>query len=339
MIQTYTAGIQEKILETIENAQTSIIIMVAWVTNEIVIDTLIQKKRKKPSIRIEILATNDHTNKTYLLKHKDVFDKIGIKVQLYRKSRLMHHKIILCDENISITGSYNLSKNANKNKENIIIIESERYCQYFKRIYMSLSDNSYIDPNISLLQKYTNFSRELLSTYYPFTKTDLKKHQKKILLGECFTHDAGDYNNIQYFPGLIFNPSVELVKFNSEDFFEDDYFTCEFSLPVSRSVIFQWMESESHKDILSSFFGHEHIYHLIGDELELSSQQLKTYFKNQIENSLPPNEVEQKIIAGIDIIIENDLWKNNFEPFLSKQNMNLILDNLPALEYKQKFKV
>lgn len=34
MIQTYTAGIQEKILETIENAESSIIIMVAWVTNE-----------------------------------------------------------------------------------------------------------------------------------------------------------------------------------------------------------------------------------------------------------------------------------------------------------------
>lgn len=339
MIQPYTTGIQEKILETIENAQSSIIIMVAWVTNEIIINTLIQKKRKKPSIIIEILATNDYTNKTYLLKHKKDFEKVGIKVQLYGKSQLMHNKIILCDENVSITGSYNLSKNANKNKENIIIIESERYCQYFKRIYLSLSDNSYIDPNIKLLKKHPNFSRELLSAYYPFTKTDLKKHRNKILLGECFTHNVGDYDNIQYFPGLIFNPSVEFVKFNSKDFFEDDYFLCEFPLPVSRDIIHLWMESESHHHILSSFNGHEDLYHLIGDELELSSNQLKTYFKRQIENCLPPYEVEKKVIAGIDIIIENDLWKNHFEPFISKEIMNQIFNSLPALEHEQKFKI
>lgn len=339
MIQTYTAGIQEKILETIENAESSIIIMVAWVTNETIINRLIHKKRKKPSIMIEILATNDHTNRTYLLKYKNDFEKIGIKVQLYRKSQLMHHKIILCDENVSITGSYNLSKNANKNKENITIIDSERFCHYFKRIYLSLSDGSYIDPNIKLLQKYPDFSRELLSTYYPFTKTDLRKQRNKILLGECFTHDVGDYDNIQYFPGLIFNSSVEFVKFNSEDFFENDYFSCEFPLPVSRDVIHRWMESESHNHILSSFSGHEDLYHLIGDELESSSNQLKTYFKRQIENCLPPDEVEKKIIKGIDIVIENDLWKNHFGPFISKEIMNQILNSLPALEHEQKFKI
>jgi len=64
----------------------------------------------------------------------------GIPVKLDANKYIMHHKIIIIDDYRIITGSFNVSKNANnRNDENIIIIDSlelaSKYIEEFKRIY------------------------------------------------------------------------------------------------------------------------------------------------------------------------------------------------------------
>jgi phosphatidylserine/phosphatidylglycerophosphate/cardiolipin synthase-like enzyme len=64
----------------------------------------------------------------------------GLPVRLDKNRHVMHHKIIIIDDVRVITGSYNLSNNANKrNDENIIIIDSPeiagKYIEEFHRIY------------------------------------------------------------------------------------------------------------------------------------------------------------------------------------------------------------
>ena len=64
----------------------------------------------------------------------------NIPVRLDANRYAMHHKVIIIDDHIVITGSFNLSKNANmRNDENIIIIGSEeialKYIEEFNRIY------------------------------------------------------------------------------------------------------------------------------------------------------------------------------------------------------------
>lgn len=64
----------------------------------------------------------------------------GLPVRLDGNSGIMHHKVIIIDDISVITGSFNLSANANnRNDENIIIINSPEiaaeYLEEFKRVY------------------------------------------------------------------------------------------------------------------------------------------------------------------------------------------------------------
>ena len=64
----------------------------------------------------------------------------GLDIRLDGNPRNMHHKVILIDEHITITGSYNFSNNAEKiNDENVIIFYNPqitaRFLDEFKRLY------------------------------------------------------------------------------------------------------------------------------------------------------------------------------------------------------------
>jgi phosphatidylserine/phosphatidylglycerophosphate/cardiolipin synthase-like enzyme len=64
----------------------------------------------------------------------------GIQVNLDGNPRLMHHKVIIIDQQIVITGSYNFSNNAeHNNDENTLIIHNPditaQYMAEFQQIY------------------------------------------------------------------------------------------------------------------------------------------------------------------------------------------------------------
>ncbi len=64
----------------------------------------------------------------------------GIPVKLDKNRDLMHHKVIIIDESIVVTGSYNFSKGASRrNDENVLIIENRElaaeYLREFHRLY------------------------------------------------------------------------------------------------------------------------------------------------------------------------------------------------------------
>ncbi len=69
----------------------------------------------------------------------DSFRKAGLSVRKDGNSGLMHHKVIIIDRKIVITGSYNFSRSAEtKNDENVIVIHNpeiaEKYLQEFEKI-------------------------------------------------------------------------------------------------------------------------------------------------------------------------------------------------------------
>ncbi len=64
----------------------------------------------------------------------------GLPVKLDKNRYMMHHKVIIIDKRVVITGSYNFSKNANRvNDENILIIDNidiaGKYLREFYRLY------------------------------------------------------------------------------------------------------------------------------------------------------------------------------------------------------------
>lgn len=119
-------------------------------------------KKAKKSIRfMQFSFTSDKIGEAIIEKFKEgvqvmgVFEKRGsgteyseytkmkienIPVRLDGNRYVMHHKVIIIDDTRVITGSFNLSKNANnRNDENIIIIDSSelasKYIDEFNRIY------------------------------------------------------------------------------------------------------------------------------------------------------------------------------------------------------------
>jgi phosphatidylserine/phosphatidylglycerophosphate/cardiolipin synthase-like enzyme len=70
----------------------------------------------------------------------DLFRQAGLDVRLDGIEGMMHHKVIIIDEKIVITGSYNFSASAeNNNDENVVIIFSpeaaEQYMAEFQRVF------------------------------------------------------------------------------------------------------------------------------------------------------------------------------------------------------------
>jgi phosphatidylserine/phosphatidylglycerophosphate/cardiolipin synthase-like enzyme len=117
----------------IEKAEKSIHFMAFSFTSDPLGEAMI--KKFKSGVKVFGLFEKKETKKKESEYHKMKLE--GIPVKLDRTKGNMHHKVIIIDEEIVITGSYNFSKNANKvNDENTIIIaDREIAAQYLKEFY------------------------------------------------------------------------------------------------------------------------------------------------------------------------------------------------------------
>jgi hypothetical protein len=330
----FTQDIESIIIENFLKAKKSITIVMAWFTNSDIIEGLL-KARKYSNIDIEVLVdSNEINNKYFLGKHKDKLEKAGIKIKSQTIRNFNHNKFSVIDNVRIITGSYNYSKKANKNLENIVIFEDLNIASYYKRLFNYLTIPNYIDENIELLFENTDFANKIISTYYPFKASLFKRVQDKIQIGECFSHSNGLYDQISYRPGLIFNPKYtlhkELMKFlekkkNNELTFEDidSPFTQEFSLPIGKELLKSFavatISDFNHSILLetASFNNTEIDYEEFGNDYEKLEHAVENYYTRKFEQTFNKTKLKSIINEGIDIIIEDYIWINNFKPFLN----------------------
>jgi hypothetical protein len=319
----YFSGIEKKLIDNINSAKTSIKIAMAWFTSEKIIDSLINQKRSNPKINIEIVVDENEINKNYFLKYKQVFNEVKILIKRKVDKRFLHDKFMVIDGKITITGSYNYSKKGQSNLENIVVIKSKLVCSYYSRIFNFITTTDYIDENVQLLLDYPEFAQTIISTHYNFTKNEYIKYKNKIEIGDCFTYNNGLYDQIEYIPGLIFNPKIAYNK-NISSF--------EFELPINKRIIKSWVNSRNQYLILNSYQGNESEYHLINGDLKRNTKTVENFFKQKMEHTYKLTKLKSLIENGVDIIIEDDLWLNNFEPFLTKKLIERIFDNIEMIE-------
>lgn len=117
-INAHFLDIQNNILYELDKARVSIIVVMAWFTNELIAERLIKKHQEGLDVKVAIY--DDGVNSKYGVNLKEV--------PLYRiRSKhggIMHNKFCVIDNQIVITGSYNWTNNAEfRNEENISIIE------------------------------------------------------------------------------------------------------------------------------------------------------------------------------------------------------------------------
>lgn len=115
--QAHFEDIQNRILEQLDKAQVSIVVAVAWFTNQVLADKLIEKQQEGVSVAVII---DDNSTNTKYCPQLDGCCLIKIKV----KGGIMHDKFCVIDNQTVITGSYNWTSSAEfKNEENIEVSE------------------------------------------------------------------------------------------------------------------------------------------------------------------------------------------------------------------------
>jgi phosphatidylserine/phosphatidylglycerophosphate/cardiolipin synthase-like enzyme len=132
--------VSEHINQLVKNAQQSIYFMAYSFTANNLGDALIE--RLKAGIIVEGVMDGGQIDSNTGTEF-DPFLLAGVKVFRVENEGLMHHKVIIIDRKIVITGSYNFSMSAEKtNDENVIVIHSqqiaEKYLEEFETIISRL---------------------------------------------------------------------------------------------------------------------------------------------------------------------------------------------------------
>lgn len=114
--------IQHKIIERLGLAENKIEVAVAWFTNHLLMEKLLEKLSDR--VDVEVIILNDRINFRSKAIDFERFIKCGGKLRLGTSEKRLHHKICILDSKEIITGSYNWTYFAeNNNHENIIVAE------------------------------------------------------------------------------------------------------------------------------------------------------------------------------------------------------------------------
>lgn len=124
-IEAIFSGIQKKIIIELEKARRYIYIAVAWFTDPELLAVL--ESALDRGVNVKVILADDEINKgTFGLNFKNYLDKGGTLIfggKTDNSQRLMHNKFCVIDGIALITGSYNWSKKARNNYENVTIIK------------------------------------------------------------------------------------------------------------------------------------------------------------------------------------------------------------------------
>lgn len=130
-------GIRDRIIKAIDLSKTTIDIAIYSFTSKDVAQALRKAKERGVSIRLIMdsgRAKRKHSQYKFL-------DKNGFNVKLKRgKGRgIMHHKVCIFDNRLVMTGSYNISKNAERfSYENVVFIPDKSVVKKYQEMFEDL---------------------------------------------------------------------------------------------------------------------------------------------------------------------------------------------------------
>ena len=131
----------EHLLPYLENAQSSIRFLAFSFTQ----DAMGEAIRNRDKAGVDVMGVFEKTGSSSEYSELGKMYCAGMAVRRDENPSFLHHKVIVIDERIVITGSFNFSDNANEsNDENVLIIDdpdvASLYIQEFNRIWAMSSD-------------------------------------------------------------------------------------------------------------------------------------------------------------------------------------------------------
>ena len=125
-----TEDCKSLLIGLIEKARKSIHVMIYSFTLDEFSEALIQAKNRGVDVKVVIEAENAFSKGGEYRKLLEA----GVDVKLDGNPSLMHHKVMIIDGKIIVTGSYNWSWSAeNKNDENLMILEDSEIASLYEK--------------------------------------------------------------------------------------------------------------------------------------------------------------------------------------------------------------
>jgi phosphatidylserine/phosphatidylglycerophosphate/cardiolipin synthase-like enzyme len=113
-------GCTDAILSQINRAQKEILLQAYSFTSKPIAQALIQAQKRG----VKIIAVLDKSNKRQKYSAATFLKNMGIPVFIDDKHAIAHNKIMIIDNRVVITGSFNFTMAAeNKNAENLLILD------------------------------------------------------------------------------------------------------------------------------------------------------------------------------------------------------------------------
>jgi phosphatidylserine/phosphatidylglycerophosphate/cardiolipin synthase-like enzyme len=142
MIEVYFDNIHNVIINEIGGAKKTIYLCVAWFTDLDVFNSLLNAQKR--GVQTGIVIANHEFNLNSNINFKDIINANGSvrfigNLEDGKADSLMHNKFCIIDSQKVITGSYNWTYKARKNKENIIIVEDRDTVKKFEKKYKDLN--------------------------------------------------------------------------------------------------------------------------------------------------------------------------------------------------------
>lgn len=169
-IDAFFENISDEIKAHLQGATKSIRVAVAYFTDQQIFSFLCSRARQGINVEL-IISAEDSNFKAGTINFDNLVDSGGhLYISLNEETGTLHDKFLIIDDNIVLTGSYNLSYKARRNLENIVMMEghpelAQKFIDEFERI-KNLSVKRQVNHKTFLLQTGMGVFDEAFGGFY-----------------------------------------------------------------------------------------------------------------------------------------------------------------------------
>ncbi len=207
--QAYFENIQQQIIQRVQGAQHSVLVAVAWLTDSAIFTELCNSAKK--GLQVELLLVDDNINNDMAPFDHKRLEACGGKVYFIPSQNdgaIMHHKFCIIDDCTVITGSYNWSRKAQLNDENIVVIKDTSLATQFKNEFIVIKSNlnSLIDkvPELEIEQILVRCFLKNNPNKFGFCTADFKK-----IVIPCIYDEVYPFNS--WYAKVIYGGEIRFV--------------------------------------------------------------------------------------------------------------------------------
>ena len=186
--RVYFENIKSRIREELEKSSSSVYLAVAWLTDDQLFFDLVKLSSK--GIGVKIILNDDRINRTSGLDLSELYQNGGLVYFVNSSENLMHNKFCIIDEKIIINGSFNWTRKANENLENISIIKDEKASEEFLKQFNKLMSNTFQSAEYLNLGNTEKLNLQLENN---LTYSELVNRAEKRKKNESFLMAVYDY--------------------------------------------------------------------------------------------------------------------------------------------------